>query len=131
MVSDDAVQLLPAQTATPVGSDEGVFHLPFVEARGGVEEGSLDSRDRDASFDGDVLNRKRPGLVQADAVRPAVPGDASHLDWLPRSSYPPEIRRAPVREDGIGPTGKDGRQPFSIAPDAPMAQCEDSTVDWQ
>jgi hypothetical protein len=108
-----------------------MFHLPFVEARSGVEESSLESRDWDASFDGDVLVGKRPGLVQADTVRPAVPGDASHLDRLPRPSYPPEMRRAPVREDGIGAAGKDGCHPLSIAPDAPMAQCEDSTVDWQ
>jgi hypothetical protein len=62
-------------------------------------------------------------------MRPAMPADASHLDWLSRSSYPPKLRSASVGEDSAPPTGQRRRDPFAIEPDTPVAEREDPSVE--
>src|SRR6187551_2738949 len=63
MLGDDLPQPRPAEATASIGLDKIMLQLPRVQACGGVEESSLDSRDWYASFDGDVLVGKRSGLV--------------------------------------------------------------------
>jgi hypothetical protein len=91
---------------------DGLPQLRNGQHRGEIEQGSLDGGAGNSLDDGAIGGPQHPVAVGGNAARAAAaPEGRRDVNVIePSSSNAPKQRSGPMRENGIWPAGKDGRQ---------------------
>lgn len=97
-----------------------------------VQQGSCQGRDRYAFVDGDLVAAEPAGAVDAQALAADPSGPGRNRDVHEGGSARTDIpvrRRIDVREHRPGAARQDGGQPVPLAPELPMADGENASVE--
>lgn len=100
----------------------------LVETSGDVDQSPLQRRNRDAGPFRHVLGGERLRLMEANPVRPSVPGHSRDLNPPTGASNGPEMSSGYIGEHGAWSTSEYCGHPFTAEPYTPMPKREDALV---